>query len=35
VIDPTETRSAVARALRLLAPKRERLPARKHGNSPL
>jgi acetyl-CoA carboxylase carboxyltransferase component len=35
VIDPAETRSAVARALRLLAPKRERLPARKHGNSPL
>jgi acetyl-CoA carboxylase carboxyltransferase component len=35
VIDPTETRSAVARALRLLTPKRERLPARKHGNSPL
>ena len=35
VIDPAETRSAIARALRLLAPKRERLPARKHGNSPL
>jgi acetyl-CoA carboxylase carboxyltransferase component len=35
VIDPAETRSAVARALRVLAPKRERLPARKHGNSPL
>jgi acetyl-CoA carboxylase carboxyltransferase component len=35
VIDPAETRSAVVRALRLLAPKRERLPARKHGNTPL
>jgi acetyl-CoA carboxylase carboxyltransferase component len=35
VIDPAETRSAVARALRMLAPKRERLPARKHGNTPL
>ncbi|HSS09342.1 MAG TPA: carboxyl transferase domain-containing protein [Acidimicrobiales bacterium] len=35
VIDPTETRSAVARALHVLASKRERLPARKHGNTPL
>jgi acetyl-CoA carboxylase carboxyltransferase component len=35
VIDPADTRSAVARALRVLASKRERLPARKHGNTPL
>jgi acetyl-CoA carboxylase carboxyltransferase component len=35
VIDPTETRSAVARALHVLASKREPLPARKHGNTPL
>jgi acetyl-CoA carboxylase carboxyltransferase component len=35
VIDPADTRSAVASAFRLLATKRERLVARKHGNSPL
>jgi acetyl-CoA carboxylase carboxyltransferase component len=35
VIDPTDTRWAVAASLRMLASKRERLPARKHGNSPL
>jgi acetyl-CoA carboxylase carboxyltransferase component len=35
VIHPAGTRSAIARALRVLAPKRERLPARKHGNTPL
>ena len=35
VIDPAESRRAVAGALRLLATKRERLPTRKHGNGPL
>ncbi len=35
VIDPAETRAVVAGALRLLSSKRERLPARKHANSPL
>jgi acetyl-CoA carboxylase carboxyltransferase component len=35
VIDPADTRSAVGRALRMLAGKRERLVARKHGNGPL
>jgi acetyl-CoA carboxylase carboxyltransferase component len=35
VIDPTETRSAVAGALEMLATKRERLQPRKHGNMPL
>jgi acetyl-CoA carboxylase carboxyltransferase component len=35
VIDPAETRSAVARALEMLADKRERIVARKHGNAPL
>ena len=35
VIDPAETRAAVAAALRMLASKRERLRARKHGNTPL
>jgi propionyl-CoA carboxylase beta chain len=35
VIDPAETRSAVAAALRMLASKREKLHARKHGNTPL
>ncbi len=35
VIDPADTRVAVARALDLLATKRERLAARKHGNGPL
>jgi acetyl-CoA carboxylase carboxyltransferase component len=35
VIDPAETRREVAAALSMLANKRERLPRRKHGNSPL
>jgi acetyl-CoA carboxylase carboxyltransferase component len=35
VIDPADTRSVVAAALRLLATKRERLVPRKHGNGPL
>jgi acetyl-CoA carboxylase carboxyltransferase component len=35
VIDPADTRAAVARALRMLAGKRERLVTRKHGNGPL
>ncbi|HLI16440.1 MAG TPA: acyl-CoA carboxylase subunit beta [Acidimicrobiales bacterium] len=35
VIDPAETRRALARSLELLASKREDLPRRKHGNMPL
>lgn len=35
VIDPAETRHAVAGALRILSTKRERIVARKHGNGPL
>jgi acetyl-CoA carboxylase carboxyltransferase component len=35
VIDPGESRRAVARALDLLSTKREKLVARKHGNGPL
>ncbi len=35
VIDPADTRTAVATAFRFLASKRERLMARKHGNGPL
>src|SRR5579875_186580 len=35
VIDPAETRRVIARALDLLASKREELPRRKHGNMPL
>lgn len=35
VIDPADTRREVAAALRMLADKRERLPHRKHGNTPL
>ena len=35
VIDPAETRREVAAALSMLANKRERLPTRKHGNTPL
>ena len=35
VIDPADTRREVAAALDLLATKRERLPRRKHGNTPL
>lgn len=35
VIDPADTRRAVASAFGLLATKRERIVARKHGNGPL
>lgn len=35
VIEPSETRSALIRALRLARTKRQSLPARKHGNIPL
>jgi len=35
VVDPAETRKAVASAFRMLATKRERIVARKHANSPL
>src|SRR5918994_942155 len=35
VIEPADTRRAVAAALRALATKRERLPARRHDNIPL
>lgn len=35
VIDPATTRSEVAQALDLLATKRETLPRRRHGNTPL
>lgn len=35
VIDPAETRREIARCLMALQSKRERLVARKHGNSPL
>jgi len=35
VIDPAETRAAVAGALALLASKRERVVSRKHDNGPL
>ncbi len=35
VIDPAETRAAIAGSLRMLSSKRERLRARKHGNTPL
>ncbi len=35
VIDPAETRREVAAALSMLANKREHLPRRKHGNTPL
>lgn len=35
VIDPAHTRASVARAFALLATKAERLPPRKHSNSPL
>jgi methylmalonyl-CoA decarboxylase subunit alpha len=34
VIDPRDTRAALCGALRMLAAKREGLPARKHGNPP-
>ena len=35
VIDPADTRRQIAEALDLLATKRERLPRRRHDNSPL
>jgi acetyl-CoA carboxylase carboxyltransferase component len=35
VVDPADTRRAVATALRMLAGKREHLPTRKHANGPL
>jgi acetyl-CoA carboxylase carboxyltransferase component len=35
VIDPADTRRALTRALDLLSSKRERLPRRRHDNSPL
>lgn len=35
VVDPTETRAVLAHALELLSSKRERLPARRHDNTPL
>ncbi|HEY3264252.1 MAG TPA: carboxyl transferase domain-containing protein, partial [Actinomycetota bacterium] len=35
VIEPSETRPRLIRALRMLATKRESVPARKHGNIPL
>jgi len=35
VIDPADTRTALARSLDMLASKREDLPKRKHGNMPL
>jgi len=35
VIDPADTRREIAAALRMLENKRERMPHRKHGNTPL
>jgi len=35
VIEPAETRPRLINALRMLATKREAVPARKHGNIPL
>src|SRR4029079_11838046 len=35
VIDPRDTRRMLVRALDMLRTKREQLPSRKHGNSPL
>jgi propionyl-CoA carboxylase beta chain len=35
VIEPAETRATLVRAFRMLATKRESVPARKHGNIPL
>ena len=35
VIDPAETRKKVIAGFRMLASKREELPRRKHGNTPL
>ena len=35
VIDPRDTRRMLARALNMLRTKREQMPSRKHGNTPL
>jgi acetyl-CoA carboxylase carboxyltransferase component len=35
VIEPSETRPRLIKALRMLSTKREAVPARKHGNMPL
>jgi propionyl-CoA carboxylase beta chain len=35
VIEPSQTRHEIAKALRLLATKRATLPPKKHGNIPL
>ena len=35
VIDPRETRSALIKALNMIANKREQRPAKKHGNIPV
>ena len=35
VIEPAETRPRLVKSLRMLATKRESVPARKHGNMPL
>ena len=35
VIDPGDTRAAIARGLAMLRTKRAALPAKKHGNAPL
>ena len=35
VIDPRDTRRMLVRALDMLRTKREQLPSRKHGNTPL
>ena len=35
VIDPADTRREIASALAMLENKREQMPRRKHGNSPL
>ena len=35
MIDPADTRREIASALQMLENKRERLPRRKHGNTPL
>ena len=35
VIEPSQTRREIAKALRLLAGKRQTLPPKKHGNIPL
>jgi len=35
VIDPRDTRRMLVRSLDMLRTKREQLPSRKHGNTPL